>query len=97
MTALEAAKDLIRIYVLRGDSLESLVEGGMGRWGPQYRASIGGYACPDDPTAQCRKLTGRQIAARPAGATDWEIFSLPTLYDQIRAEMTSGYQQVGLL
>ena len=39
-----AAKDLIRSYVLRGDSLKSLKDGQGGASSDEYSASIGGYA-----------------------------------------------------
>lgn len=84
MTARDAAKDLIRQYVLRGDTIEQLVAGGMGCWCPRYQAQIGGYACPDDGPP-CRRIGARQIAAKVPGGKH-EFFSLAELMAEIRRE-----------
>ena len=62
MTAREAAKDLIRGYVERGDSRESLADGCLGYAGSDYYASIGGYiwnGSHTDGTARLVRKVGR--------------------------------------
>lgn len=78
----EAAKDLIRVYVLRGDTLESLRLGGMGSYSKRYRAEIGPYGYRND-----------QIVVTRVGETPChEVFSLPRLYEEIKSEATIGKQ-----
>lgn len=43
MTSHEVAQDLIRVYVKRGDTLESIRSGQMGSASSDYWASVGGY------------------------------------------------------
>lgn len=88
---------MIRPYVLRGDPIQWLIDGQMGSYGREYSAQIGNYLCPDitlhdlrtddarEARSRCRKLTARQIAGKPAGG-EWEVFSLPALYDEIQRE-----------
>ena len=100
MTGREAAKQMIRPYVLRGDPLQWLIDGQMGSYCREYSAQIGNYLCPpevlEDRSIRCRKLTARQIAGKLAGG-EWEVFSLPALYDEIRAEASGAYVQGSLL
>lgn len=102
MTAREAAKDLIRVYVLRGDSIEQLVAGGMARLWPEYCAQIGGSICPDDISPdrpddwrRCRKIGARQVAARVPGG-EWGVFPLEQLYAEILAERDGAPVQATL-
>jgi len=96
VNAREAAKRMIRPYVLRGDSIHSLVDGQMG----SYIAQIGNYVCPpealEDRSIRCRKLTSRQIAGRSADGK-WEVFDLSDLYAEIQAEARTGLVQAALL
>ena len=94
VTAKDAARDLIYPYVARGDSLESLVDGQMGRCGP-YRAQIGGYLC-DGFDKPCRRIGARQIAAQLIGGP-WEVFSLEALYSEIVRECSGEPVQAALL
>jgi hypothetical protein len=102
MTARQAAKDLIRVYVLRGDSIEQLVAGGMGSWGRDYCTHISGSICPDDVSVDkpgdwrlCRKINARQVAARVPGA-EWAVFRLEQLYAEILAERDGAPVQAAL-
>lgn len=108
MTGREAAKQMIRPYVLRGDPLQWLIDGQMGSYRREWSAQIGNYLCPEitfddlrannarEVRSRCRKLTARQIAGKPAGG-EWEVFSLPALYEEIRAEASGAYVQGSLL
>lgn len=100
MNAKEAAKRMIRPYVLRGDPLQWLVDGQMGSYCGEYSAQIGNSVCPDgalaDRTIRCRKLTSRQIAGKPAGG-EWEVFSLEALYAEIQREASGEPVQAALL
>jgi hypothetical protein len=58
------------------------VAGGMGSWGRNYRAHIGGSICPDDINPEirddwrrCRKIGVRQVAAR-VSCGEWGVYWL---------------------
>lgn len=79
-TAKDAAKDLIRDYVLRGDSLESLKSGQGGSFNGRYNAQIGGYQDGINIGAnkiQVSKLNGKDVS---------EVFSLKKLFDEVSTE-----------
>ncbi|MCX6724256.1 MAG: helicase-related protein [Candidatus Staskawiczbacteria bacterium] len=77
-TAKEAATDLIRGYVERGDTMQSLSEGQMGKYGSDYQASVGGY------------LNGKNVGNKKIivfsvnGKEVNETFSLKTIFDEIK-------------
>lgn len=100
MTAREAAKQMIRPYVLRGDPLQWLIDGQMGSYRRDWSAQIGNYLCPDgaleDHSVRCRKLTARQIGGKPAGG-EWEVFSLETLNAEVQREASGAPVQAVLL
>lgn len=48
ITPFEVAVDLIRVYAERGDDVESFKLGGLGFYGSDYHASIGGSTRPLD-------------------------------------------------
>lgn len=100
MNARDAAKRMIRPYVLRGDPLQWLIDSQMGSYRREYSAQIGNYLCPpealEDRSIRCRKLTSRQIAGKPAGG-EWEVFSLSALYDEIVREAVGEPVQAVLL
>ena len=81
----DAAKDMIRSYVLRGDSLKSIKDGQMGQAGGEYDAGIGGY------------VNGKPIGSDKIAVTKFNgetlkepaIFSLSKLYEGIKAEIKS--------
>lgn len=80
----EAAKDLIRVYVERGDSLDSLRAGQLGYCGGDYSASIGGYAgeLPDLVRVKSDKIAVSKINGQIINP---QIFSLKELFDEIKS------------
>lgn len=91
MTAKECAIDLIRVYVERGDSLESLVKGGLGCAGSDYCAHIGGFApLPESDLKKgiwkTKRLRPDQVAVTEIkGVRCLHLFSIPKLYDEIKS------------
>ncbi|MHB8581200.1 MAG: hypothetical protein ACYDA4_15260 [Ignavibacteriaceae bacterium] len=90
LTPREAAKDLIRAYVERGDSLESLQYGFMGTYS-DYHAQIGGYA---GELPNLIKVKPDKIAVDYVNGQGIEpqIFSLKELFYEIK----SGVRQPAL-
>ena len=81
-TAYEAAIDLIKRYVERGDSLESLRSGQMGRVTDEYSAEIGGYVNGKHIGADkiiVSKLNGKEL-------DDPSIFSLEKIFNAISSK-----------
>ncbi len=70
-TAREAAKDLIKHYVLRGDSYENIKNGKTGSYNYEYHASIVG-----------NKI---EVTAIKGKTTDWK-FTLQSIYNEIVEE-----------
>src|SRR5947208_2154639 len=97
MTAREAEKNLIRGYVERGDSIDSLADGCLGYAGNDYYASIGGYICNEDENGQIysvRKVGRYQIGVdRLEGKNCNEIFSLKEMYEEILLEKQTGRKE----
>ncbi len=98
MTAKEAAKDFIRAYVLRGDTLKQLADGMLGYAGSDYYASIGGYiyngSYKDGTLHFVRKVSRYQIGIeRLAGNDCNELFSLQEIYNEILYEKAHGKQE----
>jgi len=81
MTAREVAIDLIRFYVLRGDTLESLKAGQQGAYSDDYHASISGYSEPGNPKTKVD--SNHILVTQVEGKEVVEIFSLKELYDEI--------------
>ena len=82
-TARDAAKDHLRAYVLRGDSLKSLIDGQGAQLSNEYHVHTGGYhegkkMKPDDIFVT--ELNGKPI---------FEKFKLKELYDEILAEKSA--------
>jgi len=90
LTPREAAKELIRAYVERGDSLESLQCGFMGAY-TDYHAQIGGYAgeLPNLIKVKSDKIAVDYINEQ---VIEPQIFSLKELFDEIK----SGVKQPAL-
>lgn len=91
MTPREAAKDLIRVYVERGDSFEHLKASYLGAYCEEYSAHIGGYVGDLPNLVKIKsdeigveKINGRTITP--------QIFSLRELYEEIKL----GKEQVSL-
>jgi hypothetical protein len=91
LTPREAAKDLIRFYVERGDGLESLTGSYLGVSGGDYNAQIGGYAgeLPDLVKVKSDKIAVSKIYGQIISP---QIFSLKELFDEIK----SGVRQTAL-
>jgi len=90
MTARDCAKDLIRAYVERGDSVESLADGMLGYASSEYHAQIGSYAATPECDLEAGiwkpvKLKRTQLAVTEINGTAClHIFDLYALYDEIR-------------
>jgi hypothetical protein len=69
--AREAAKSMIKPYVLRGDTLESIKSGRMGSYSDEFNASILG-----------NKI---EVTAVNGKTTDWK-FTLQSIYNEIKEE-----------
>jgi hypothetical protein len=99
MTPREAAKDLIRGYVERGDSIESLAAGCMGCSGSQYSAQISGYRWRREdlykPNTKPVSKVGRyQIGVERIGEEEvFQVFSLKAIYQEIQTEMKTGKKE----
>ena len=70
-SAREAAKDLIRRYVVRGDSYESIRSGQMGSYNDEYHASIKG-----------KKIEISEVKGK---ASDWN-FTLQSIFNDVLEE-----------
>jgi len=80
------ARDLIEVYVLRGESLEQLRRGQMGYANSEYWASIGGYM-------NGKKYTTDKIIVSKINGEDCEyVFDLKDIYNEIK----SGTQELNL-
>ena len=87
-TPRDAAKALIRAYVLRGDPLDDLKRGQMGQDGTDFHAQIGGHIAVDGVLRKVRadQVGVSRIGAAPAHA----IFPLAALYAEIQAEAAAA-------
>lgn len=91
MSARDCAKDLIRVYVIRGDTLESLAHGHMGSFSSRYHAKIGGLVPAGEGKSRdigCWKLAVTRIGKQEC----CEIFSLRELYAEIQAERGEAHR-----
>src|SRR6266851_4443182 len=99
MTAREAAKDVIRDYVERGDSRESLADGCLGYSGSDYAAQISGYLWRHEdlrkPNTQPVCKVGRyQIGVERIGEQEvFQLFSLKEIYNEILIEKQTGRKE----
>jgi len=83
-TPRDAAKALIRPYVLRGDPLDDLKRGHLGSVGADFDAQIGGSIAVDGERKKIRR--DRIGVSRVGGEPVSAIFSLAALYKEIQAE-----------
>ena len=96
MTARDAAKDLIRAYVLRGETINQLASGMLGSCSNEYHANIGGYIWNNfQKENQISKKVGRyQIGVERVGQTEcMELFSLQEIHTEILYEKAYGKQE----
>jgi hypothetical protein len=82
----DAAKDLIRYYVQRGDDIDSFLHGShMGHYGLDYHAQIGGSVTWNN---QRKKIADDRIAVTEIeGVPYFETFSVKQLWKEIQDEM----------
>ena len=98
MTARDAAKDLIKRYVLRGETVQQIADGYMGYYGDNYKAQIGGYMWRDadlkSPHGKPYKhISKYQIGVEKVGDREvMEVFSLHEIYSEILHERDYGKQ-----
>lgn len=86
MTAKECAIDLIKTYVLRGDTLQSLKAGMLGYCSSDYSAGISGYI-------NGKKYNSDFILVTEINHIEVnEIFKLEQIYQEIK----TGSQQLAL-
>ncbi|MFZ2881571.1 MAG: hypothetical protein WA019_00705, partial [Candidatus Moraniibacteriota bacterium] len=79
-TPIDAAKDLIREYVLRGDTIGQMRSGGLGVSGGGNSASIGGYL-------NGKKISNENIIVEKLnGKVVNEVFPLKRIFEEIKNE-----------
>lgn len=83
MTAKEAAIDLIKTYVLRGETISQLKSGQQGAWITDYHASIGGFIDGK------RYDTNHIIVFHLMGKEINQVFKLKDIYDTIKSPQTT--------
>jgi hypothetical protein len=86
MTPREAATDLIRAYVERGDDPTWIRQGGMGSCSDRYHAQIGGYLFSGETGT--RYGTDKILVTRMNGAVVNEVFSFEDIYNKIKSGIT---------
>lgn len=81
----EVAKNFIRPYVERGDSLESLLQGHLGHGGPDYHAQIGGVVMWNGK----QKTVGddRIAITEVQGVAYFETYPLEKLFKEVQREL----------
>lgn len=93
MTSKEAAIDLIRVYVERGDTLDQLRRGQMGSYNSEYGASIGGSIFPAEyhdrimecPNHLINKVPSTKILVERVGdKVVNEVFTLESIFNLIK-------------
>jgi hypothetical protein len=95
MTARECAKDLIKHYVLRGDTINDLANGMLGSYKSDYHACIGGYIWNElnGENEKSIHLKRYQIGVEKIGDKEvLEVFSLVEIYNEILEERDYGKQ-----
>ncbi len=97
-TALDAAKDFIRPYVIRGDTIDQLAQGQMGTSRPEYAAQIGGVAhepgpSPMDPGRHWVVGTHRIAVTRLGGRRMFARFKIEDVYQLVHTEDVKGERQ----
>jgi hypothetical protein len=90
MTPREAAIDLIRAYVERGDDPQWIREGSMGSYSDRYHAQIGGYLFAGEIGTHYGRDT--ILVAQVNGIVVNQVFS----FEEIYREIISGITQPSL-
>jgi hypothetical protein len=86
MTPREAATDLIRAYVERGDNPKWIQDGGMGSYSDKYHAQIGGYLFSGGKGT--RYGTDTILVAQVNGIGVNHVFSFEEIYNEIMLGIT---------
>jgi hypothetical protein len=86
MTPREAAADLIRAYIERGDDPEWIRRGGMGSYSDRYHAQIGGYLFAGGTGT--RHGTDKILVAEANGIVVNHVFSFEEIYNEIASGIT---------
>lgn len=88
-TAEDAAKQLIRSYVLRGDPIKSIQDGGLDEANTEFYAQVNGYA-------NGKKQTGKIVVTKLHGEEldPPQIFSLQKLYESILEEAEKPKEEI---
>jgi len=95
-TAREAAKDLIRSYVLDGWMLAQLTKGHMSAGSAEYEAQIGAVGGSIEYKGLNRSVSKDEIVVTRVGKTAcFALFDIPELMAEIRDE-ARGYRQITL-
>ncbi len=80
MTTKEVAKDLIRVYVERGDTLKQIADGLLGVYCEDYSAHIGGYS-------KGKTISKYQLCVARIGKEEiFEVFKLEEIFNEIKLE-----------
>lgn len=89
-TAIDAAKHMLRVYVHRGDTIESIRKGQLVSSSPTgYSASVGGFV-------NKKNVGNDKVIVERVGGKDLptpEVFPLKKIYDELKAEQTQGKTQ----
>jgi hypothetical protein len=86
MTPREAAIDLIRAYVERGDDPQWIRKGGMGSYSDRYHAQIGGYLFSGNIGTHYG--TDKILVAEVHGTVVNQVFSFEEIYNEITTGLT---------
>ena len=81
--ARELAKKMIAPYVLRGDSLESLMDGQMGQYGSDADVAIHGNVFDENMKLIHEGKRDEIVVSEIAGKHCCYVFKLKTLYNEI--------------
>ena len=93
-TAKEAALDMIRKYVLRGDSYDSITHGNMGCAYREYSAQIGGLVLID---GKRKDFTRRYLIVTKLNSVECRvIFTVAELIKEIKNEVKNQVKQESL-
>ena len=85
MNAKEAAIDLIKYYVKRGDSLQSLRLSHLGYFGGDYDASIGGNALDKNYKLIHKGKIDEIVVTELNGKECLHIYKLKKIFDEIKS------------
>jgi hypothetical protein len=83
-SAFDAAVDLIKVYVLRGDHPKAIRDSHMTTYSSEYRAGIGGYL-HHGPLAHAKQFPTSKILVHEVNYVPCaEVFSFDEIYQHIK-------------